>query len=102
MSRQHFQRPSYDDDGETTLVMEERAGTSDPNDQNSLIFHNPHLSLSLHQQRSRLPISKFRNQLLYLSERYRCTVIVGATGSGKSTQVPQVSYPFNIFNNTDY
>lgn len=86
MSR--FQRPKYDEEDET-LVLEQRAGTSDPSDQASIIYHNPHLSQSIQQQRSRLPISKFRNQLLYLVERYRCTVIVGETGSGKSTQVTQ-------------
>lgn len=86
MSR--FQRPRYDEDDET-LVLEQRADTSDPSDQSSIIYHNPHLSQSIQQQRSRLPISKYRNQILYLVERYRCTVIVGETGSGKSTQITQ-------------
>lgn len=90
MSR--FQKPSYDDDEESNLVLEQRPTTSDPTDQSSLIYHNPHLALSLHQQRARLPITKFKNQLLYLVERFRCTVLVGETGSGKSTQMPQVSY----------
>jgi ATP-dependent RNA helicase DDX35 len=86
-----FKRPTYDDDQETSLVLEQRAGTSDSTD-NSLIYHNPHLALSIQQQRNRLPISKYKNQILYLVERYRCTVLVGETGSGKSTQVPQVCF----------
>lgn len=90
-----FQRPTYEDDeAGTSLVLEQRTGT-DPNDQNMLIYHNPHLALSIQQQRARLPITKFKNQILYLVERYRCLVCVGATGSGKSTQVPQVCFNQN-------
>lgn len=84
-----FKRPTYDD--EESLVFEQRAGPSDTTD-NSLVYHNPNLALSIQQQRARLPISKFKNQLLYLVERFRCTVVVGETGSGKSTQVPQFLY----------
>lgn len=31
-----------------------------------------------------------RNNILYAMEKYRTLVIVGETGSGKSTQIPQV------------
>lgn len=86
-----FKRPTYDDDQDTSLVLEQRAGTSD-SAENSLIYHNPHLALSIQQQRNRLPITKYKNQILYLVDRYRCTILVGETGSGKSTQVPQVCF----------
>jgi len=41
------------------------------------------------QQRWTLPIHKHKTQIQYAVERYGVTVIVGATGSGKSTQLPQ-------------
>jgi len=43
----------------------------------SIIYHNPFLALSIQQQRQRLPISKYRNQLLYLVEKYKTVVVVG-------------------------
>ncbi|CAG8726529.1 30593_t:CDS:10, partial [Racocetra persica] len=46
-------------------------------------------SLSIQQQRKRLPIYKSRDQILYLIEKYRTTIIVGHTGCGKTTQLPQ-------------
>ncbi|KAL1838333.1 hypothetical protein VTJ49DRAFT_2794 [Mycothermus thermophilus] len=36
-----------------------------------------------------LPIAKHREALLYLVETYPVTIVVGQTGSGKSTQIPQ-------------
>ncbi|KAI6196956.1 hypothetical protein M3Y94_01168600 [Aphelenchoides besseyi] len=90
MSRPAFRRPNYDDDEqevESVLAKEQRPGTSE--ESASIIYHNSHLALSIQQQRSRLPIAKLKHQLLYLVERFRCVVVVGETGSGKSTQVPQ-------------
>lgn len=43
----------------------------------------------LQQQRRLLPIYKHRRQILYAVENYPIVVIVGETGSGKSTQIPQ-------------
>ncbi|ORY22759.1 pre-mRNA splicing factor [Naematelia encephala] len=48
---------------------------------------NAHLSLEA--QRQRLPIYKHREKLLYCVEKYRVVIVVGQTGSGKSTQIPQ-------------
>uniref|UniRef100_A0A0N4V373 CDK5RAP1-like protein n=1 Tax=Enterobius vermicularis TaxID=51028 RepID=A0A0N4V373_ENTVE len=73
------------------LVLEDRS-TGQGADGESLfnvVYNNPYLSLSIQQQRARLPIFKHRNQILYLLEKFRTLVIVGETGSGKSTQVPQ-------------
>ncbi|CEF66354.1 Probable ATP-dependent RNA helicase DHX35 [Strongyloides ratti] len=47
---------------------------------------------SASKQSSRLPIFKYRRNILYLLEKYRCLVVVGETGSGKSTQIPQYLY----------
>jgi ATP-dependent RNA helicase DDX35 len=43
----------------------------------------------LSMQRQCLPIAKHRTQLLYALEQFSVIVIVGETGSGKSTQIPQ-------------
>ena len=40
-------------------------------------------------QRMLLPIYKHKRQILYAMEHYCVVVIVGETGSGKSTQIPQ-------------
>ncbi|KAG7381782.1 ATPdependent RNA helicase [Phytophthora pseudosyringae] len=50
---------------------------------------NPLHGLSLRAQRARLPVSKHREELLYAVETHATTILVGATGSGKTTQVPQ-------------
>jgi HrpA-like RNA helicase len=50
---------------------------------------NKHKHLPLTTQRQRLPIYTNRLHILYLLENYRTVVIVGETGCGKSTQIPQ-------------
>ncbi|KAK4139824.1 P-loop containing nucleoside triphosphate hydrolase protein [Dichotomopilus funicola] len=44
---------------------------------------------ALHKPSELLPIAKHRESLLYLVEASPVTIIVGQTGSGKSTQIPQ-------------
>ncbi|GLJ37676.1 hypothetical protein SUGI_0765380 [Cryptomeria japonica] len=44
---------------------------------------------SLEKQRQRLPVFKQRIAILYLVESHATTIIVGETGSGKTTQIPQ-------------
>ena len=44
---------------------------------------------SLYKPAALLPIARHRNSLLYLVETFNLTVVVGATGSGKTTQLPQ-------------
>ncbi|RCV25218.1 hypothetical protein SETIT_5G148400v2 [Setaria italica] len=44
---------------------------------------------SLERQRQRLPVYRYRKAILYLVERHATTIVVGETGSGKSTQIPQ-------------
>ncbi|XP_070188507.1 probable ATP-dependent RNA helicase DHX35 isoform X2 [Littorina saxatilis] len=53
------------------------------------VSFNPNRNLSIEQQRQRLPAFKYRSQILYLLERYQTTIIIGETGCGKSTQIPQ-------------
>ena len=58
----------------------------------SFLAYNPNISLSMQQQRQRLPVFKYRNHILYALERYQTLIISGSTGSGKSTQIPQYLY----------
>ncbi|XP_015608693.1 probable ATP-dependent RNA helicase DHX35 [Cephus cinctus] len=51
--------------------------------------YNAHHSLAIELQRQRLPIFKNRNHIIYLLEKYQTLVLIGETGCGKSTQVPQ-------------
>ncbi|KAF5206095.1 Atp-dependent rna helicase dhx8 [Thalictrum thalictroides] len=44
---------------------------------------------SIEKQIQRLPVYKYRNAILYLVETHATTIVVGETGSGKTTQIPQ-------------
>ncbi|KAJ4981825.1 hypothetical protein NE237_032662 [Protea cynaroides] len=44
---------------------------------------------SIEKQRQRLPVFNYRTAILYLVETHSTTIIVGETGSGKTTQIPQ-------------
>lgn len=44
---------------------------------------------SIEKQRQRLPVYKYRTAFLYLVETHATTIVVGETGSGKTTQIPQ-------------
>ncbi|GFR13080.1 probable ATP-dependent RNA helicase DHX35 [Trichonephila clavata] len=61
--------------------------------------YNAISSLSYDQQRQRLPIYKYRNHILYLLENYQTVIILGETGCGKSTQVPQYLLEAGWLNN---
>lgn len=54
--------------------------------------YNRNDRLSLADQRRALPIYEQRTQILYLVEHHATTIIVGETGSGKTTQLPQYLY----------
>ncbi|EXB58158.1 hypothetical protein L484_026359 [Morus notabilis] len=44
---------------------------------------------SIERLRQRLPVYKYRTAILYLVETHSTTIVVGETGSGKTTQIPQ-------------
>lgn len=45
--------------------------------------------ISIQDQRRNLPIFEKRNKLLELIQRHKTLIILGETGSGKTTQIPQ-------------
>ena len=47
------------------------------------------LTLLLIFAQHRLPVFKHRTEILFALETYQTVILVGETGSGKSTQVPQ-------------
>lgn len=61
----------------------------------SLIFP-PQPTGPIELQRQCLPIFKHRRQILYAIENYSLIIIVGETGSGKSTQIPQYLVRYRI------
>lgn len=75
--------------GEIDKHFQEDIVDIDPISSTTFVY-NPNVSLSYEQQRQRLPIFNSRNHILYLLEKYQTLVLVGETGCGKSTQLPQV------------
>ncbi|XP_006881777.1 PREDICTED: probable ATP-dependent RNA helicase DHX35 [Elephantulus edwardii] len=80
-----FWRPGTEGPG--VSISEERQSQSETSV--PTIVYNPYAALSIEQQRQKLPVFKLRNHILYLIENYQTVVIVGETGCGKSTQIPQ-------------
>ena len=58
-------------------------------DSGRLLVYNRDDGLALATQRRRLPIFRCRDAILYLVETRATVVLVGQTGCGKTTQVPQ-------------
>ncbi|KAH9966510.1 P-loop containing nucleoside triphosphate hydrolase protein [Russula dissimulans] len=44
---------------------------------------------SIQAQRERLPIAKHKENILYCVEKHQVVIVVGQTGCGKTTQIPQ-------------
>lgn len=53
------------------------------------VVWNPNATLSVAKQRLSLPVYQHRSEVLYCVQQHRVTIVVGATGSGKTTQIPQ-------------
>lgn len=62
-------------------------GGAERGDQSAPLLDKKLSHLPLGAQREALPIYRQRKSLLYALEKYRCVVIVGETGCGKTTQV---------------
>ena len=78
-----FLKPNLDDD----VFKEDKIDID--TQKNTAFVYNPTPSWSLNAQKSRLPIAKNRDDILYLLEENQVLVIDGDTRCGKSTQVPQ-------------
>lgn len=84
-SKVKFWKPGTDAPG--SHIEEERQNVAEA--AASSVVYNANASLSMERQRQGLPVFRYRNHILYLIENYRTVVIVGETGCGKSTQIPQ-------------
>jgi len=58
----------------------------------SVPIFNRYRNLRIEEQQRLLPIFKYKREILYLVEKHATCIIVGETGSGKTTQVPQYLY----------
>ena len=61
------------------------------NDTATTFIFNPYKNQAIDIQRKRLPIYQYREHVLYLLEKHQVLILIGETGSGKSTQIPQVN-----------
>ncbi|KAL4246497.1 P-loop containing nucleoside triphosphate hydrolase [Abortiporus biennis] len=84
MATLQFWKPGTTGPGSTL----DRANETD----DSVISSAPTTSLSIQAARERLPIHKYRQNLLYCIEKYGVVIVVGQTGCGKTTQLPQYLY----------
>ena len=82
-----FLRPADQDFADSATWKEDKIDL-DESKESAFIF-NATPSLAIAAQRQRLPIAKNKNHILYLVEKYQVVIIVGETGCGKSTQIPQ-------------
>ena len=80
-----FLRPS-DDNFLPTWVGDK--SDNDPS-KNTTFIYNPRANWSIPAQKKNAPIVKSRDHILYLLEQFQVVVVVGETGCGKSTQIPQ-------------
>nr|XP_039250011.1 probable ATP-dependent RNA helicase DHX35 [Styela clava] len=79
-----FWRPG-DSSPQQNVLQERQTNTFD----SSILYKPTGADLSLDNQRKRLPIHNYRSHIIYLLENNRTLIIVGETGCGKSTQIPQ-------------
>ena len=80
-----FLRPS-DDNFLPTWIGDK--SDNDPS-KNTTFIYNPRANWSIPAQKKNAPIVKSRDHILYLLEEFQVVVVVGETGCGKSTQIPQ-------------
>ncbi|KAM4738265.1 putative ATP-dependent RNA helicase DHX35 isoform 1-T1 [Anableps anableps] len=87
MAAPHSTMKFWKPGAEAPGISEERDLSSETT--GSPIVFNPNTALSIEKQRQKLPVFKHRNNILYLVESFQTVIIVGETGCGKTTQIPQ-------------
>jgi ATP-dependent RNA helicase DDX35 len=87
MQSVRFQKPGTK--LESGLKLEREGDDNAVEGAGSCVVYNRNRSMTIAQQRQRLPIFQLRNHILYLVENYRALIVVGETGCGKTTQIPQ-------------
>ena len=80
-----FLRPT-DDDFLPTWAADK---TDNEPTKNTTFIYNPKNNWSIPAQRKNIPIFKNKDHILYLLEQFQVLIVVGETGCGKSTQIPQ-------------
>ena len=83
------QTKSHSSTSSSTTFSSSSSSKNNNNNNNHIFNFN---SSPLYIQKTSLPIYKHKKQILYALEHYSVIVIVGETGSGKSTQLPQYFY----------
>lgn len=74
----------------TSFPGEEFQNDRDTQSEGGLNFvFNPNDKLSFELQRQKLPIYKYKTEILYCVEKYQVIILMAETGSGKTTQIPQ-------------
>ncbi|MES1919279.1 ATP-dependent RNA helicase [Bonamia ostreae] len=61
-------------------------GTDILQTEENFFVYNPKAHLAINSQKRLLPIANRRNELLYAVETHSVTIVVGETGSGKTTR----------------
>ncbi|XP_041985730.1 probable ATP-dependent RNA helicase DHX35 [Aricia agestis] len=74
---------------ETLVNPNVESALSIDNDSKTSFVYNRYHHLPMSTQRQKLPVFQYRNHILYLLEKHQTLILIGETGCGKSTQVPQ-------------
>jgi ATP-dependent RNA helicase DDX35 len=86
MFKPKFIKPQLDDYGNESIGSDR---LNELESEQELAKFNSFGNMSMNVQRQQLPVFKHRSELLYALETTRVLIVVGETGSGKSTQIPQ-------------
>lgn len=89
-----------------TPILFNRNGPSSPkklklndNESNKAGYSGNKFKISIQEQRTKLPVFSNKNNLLDLIKRHNTLIILGETGSGKTTQIPQYINSARLQNN---